>query len=944
MSSIPFQPAIFGASSAITVQLALGADLTQLRTSWTWTDVIADVMYSPGIDTVHGQADETSKGQPATCAFDLLNIANLYSYDNPTCVNYPNIVESTPVRVLRTNGAGVTSVEFFGFAIGFSPGYDETGKWTVTHVSAAGRLQRIGTGKSPFRSPAFRAMNAANVDFYWPCEEGQGAIRAAENNGGPSLQVAGSVEFGVDTSGTGVLAAIDFTNGGHVVAGVQTVAGAPWRIGYMIAPTVAIAQTARPVAWSTSDGATWTLELIPSAGAGNANLASLEYRSADLSVNFGQTLQLDLHTPALNLYDGTFHSIIVECYQNGANIGAVVYVDQVAQGHIASATGTASTLAAVKSIRGNYVNSGVEVTTYQLSHMFVDSLPVGTAYPSTIVNCLLNIGTSGAGWVGELAHVRWQRIATENNIPFTLTGTSATAMGVQGVLPLLDQLQEPITADGGIMYDGYDDGIGMICRASLYNQAATLTIDAGVNSQLDQPFEPVNDTQRLRNQFTASLTNSGFSVQPVTFSDLVTPRNINKVGIWDSSGSYNFSDATASIDLASRAAWEVGLGTVAGLRYPTLGINFISPFAAALEPAWLARPPVGFRVDVINVATSALNHPPNTVRSLAFGYAAHYDLHQHSVVMNTVSAEPWFTGVVASTLRIGSYTTGLIGANSANTTQLTMYSQDGPWITTLNANGGDFPIPVGVNGEQLSATAIASACVDSFTRTVAAGGWGNTTTPVLSWTVTGTASDFSVNGSRGLITTSATGSDRFATVGGVGNDHDIKVRVVAQAIPTTDVLRSGLTVRWSSSTDHYIGYAEVAPTSGLVTLVIAKRVAGTFTVLATVPLTASLKLTADAWLRFQIEGNGLALKFWNDGAVQEPPVWQAMVQDTSFAAGVTTGVFARRQGTAPTAVLFDDFEILNPQLITVTRAVNGVARATVNGDQVRLWRPAVIAG
>lgn len=939
--SIPFQPAIFGASSAITVELGLGADLTQPRASWPWTDVTADVMYNPGIDTVHGQADETSTAQPAACAFELLNLANLYSYDNPTCVNYPNVVESCPVRIRRTNGAGVVNVEFFGFATGFTPAYDTTGKWTVTQVAAAGRLQRISTGKSPLRSPVYRSTSSGRPDFYWTLEEGSGAAYGAEYNGGPAARPGGTVTFGATTTGTGTAAAVDFTPGGQMTAAAPSGAGQPWRVGWVMRPTLTVdVDTCRPLQWATADGTSWTINFFPTTlGLG---AAQLEYRSADLSVTLTTALDMSSGTPRTNLYDGNFHSVIVEGYQNGGNVSAVVHVDQYPVQHIPDAAGVPRTLAPVASWKANYKRTGVEVSTFQIAHVFIDTMP-GAVYPTTGLSTF-PIGASAYGWIGELAHVRWARIAAEFGIPTTVTGTSTIALGCQTNAAITGQLQEPVTADGGIMFDGFDDGIGFICRTSLYNQTATLTIDAGTNSQLDKPFEPVNDTQRLRNEFTASLVSNSASVQPVTFSDTITRVNINKAGIWDSSGSYNFTAATGAVDLGARAAWEVGLGTCTGLRYPTMGVNFISPFAAALETAWLARPPVGFRVDTTNVSTSALNHPPNTLRMLVMGYASHYDYHQHTIRMNMISAEPWFVGAVASTLRVGSYTTALIGGNSSNTTLLTMYSQDGPWITTLNANTGDFPIPVGVNGEQMSATAIASAAVDSFARTVAAGSWGNTTTPALAWTVTGTATDFSVNGSQGLITTSAAASDRFATVGGAGNDHDVKVRIVAMAIPTTGVVRAGLTLRWLSTADCYTGYAEVAITTGIVSLVIAKAVAGVTTVLVTTVLPSAYQLTADAFLRFQAEGSGLALKFWPATAVQEPPIWQAMAQDTSLASGATTGVFARRQGATPTTIKFDDFEIVNPQLITVTRAVNGVARATVNGDQVRLWRPAALAG
>jgi len=200
---------------------------------------------------------------------------------------------------------------------------------------------------------------------------------------------------------------------------------------------------------------------------------------------------------------------------------------------------------------------------------------------------------------------------------------------------------------------------------------------------------------------------------------------------------------------------------------------------------------------------------------------------------------------------------------------------------------------------------------DNFNRTVAAGGWG-TASDGKTWTTSGTAANFSVDGAEGIITPTATASDRIAWVNVGGPEQDVQALVRIADTAETSSLNIGLVARLTDASNYYS--VELRQNStGTLTLMIRKRVAGVATDLLSMTV-ASLNASTTAWryLRFQVQGTILRAKVW--GVDEDEPGWMLTVSDTSLTTGNNAGAFARDNTTAaaPSSFMFDNFSVGPP--------------------------------
>lgn len=220
--------------------------------------------------------------------------------------------------------------------------------------------------------------------------------------------------------------------------------------------------------------------------------------------------------------------------------------------------------------------------------------------------------------------------------------------------------------------------------------------------------------------------------------------------------------------------------------------------------------------------------------------------------------------------------------------------------------------------------------LDTFTR-VTANGWGVADTGQAWTTNGGAAADFSTNGTVGLISVTATLSDRFVTLDTLGVDQDISVVLDTNTVPTGGTTEYGLTGRWTDANNHYIGYAQPALITGGITAVLARRVAGTLTVLASVAL--GISITADTTIRMRLCGNRVQLKLWLT-ATAEPTTWAIDVIDpTPTLTSTRAGVFARRDAgnATPTVFAYDNFSVDAPY-DSVYRVYPDGTRALLRGS------------
>ncbi|MGQ4358572.1 hypothetical protein [Streptomyces sp. SAS_272] len=283
----------------------------------------------------------------------------------------------------------------------------------------------------------------------------------------------------------------------------------------------------------------------------------------------------------------------------------------------------------------------------------------------------------------------------------------------------------------------------------------------------------------------------------------------------------------------------------------------------------------------------------------------------------------------------------LLTAATATGTQLLVGSAPGPEWTR---NPVQFPFNVTAAGEEMRATAVASWAKDAFGRTVS-GGWGSADTGQV-WTASGgtVGTDYAVGSGYGQHILTTTNASRRSGVPHTFPDVDVIVSMTTSAAATGASLYGGPIVRYVDADNLYMLRVEVT-TGNAILLDVRKRVAAVETSIGT--YTTSLTHVAGTFLRCRLQaiGSRIRAKVWPASGA-EPIDWQVTVTDfditTSAYVGARSIAAPGNTNVSPT-VRFDDFEVLNPQLMTVVRSVNGVVKPVPADTPIRLAQPAYLA-
>jgi len=203
---------------------------------------------------------------------------------------------------------------------------------------------------------------------------------------------------------------------------------------------------------------------------------------------------------------------------------------------------------------------------------------------------------------------------------------------------------------------------------------------------------------------------------------------------------------------------------------------------------------------------------------------------------------------------------------------------DGPYYGLLDTNT---PIRLGV-----------VALSDTFTRTVS-NGWGTANSTLSqSWTVTGTASNWSTNGSRGNIIIPAANTAVGGTLSNAdARDVDVVGTVTPLATATGSEYGMGIFVR-KTDFSNYVFCVLRFETAGSCTLEIHSVVAAAHTV-TSYPIPSSSYTANNAWkVRIQADGSAIRAKAWPVSG-SEPTSWQAQRTDRNNT-GTAIGIYAYR--------------------------------------------------
>jgi hypothetical protein len=682
----------------LTVLAAFGADLSADPSTWPWTNITGDVRAGT-VTIAPGRGDETGQASSAACSFQLLNNNKDFSAHNPAGPNYPNVRRNTPIHVIVD-----PATRFFGYANGFTPSWDTSGKQAIVSVSASGSLRRLTQGKSPLRSVLYRSISAAKPVAYWSLEDGSTASQGASAlTGGSPLAWSGTPPTRSSKTLRGSAPLITLATDTGLAGSVQPYTSSAnwWGIQFVInIPT-------RP----TSD-----LPIITLFTNGSRTRWDLGYGPGGGGVMFWNVFDANgnMQTVSTTGFDGSFpdgnpwgKDIIIgwNIHQSGSNIavdGAWAWQDSGGLDLIASFFNGTITGATNGTVNRVEVLPGWSRSGWSYGHISVWGQPF-SLYSRQM-----------AGYNNELVTDRLARLCAEQGVPLTITGTSTTRMGPQGIDSFVNLLRDCESTDLGLLYDGFGPGLGYITRAARYNQTAALTLDMAAG-QVAAPFAPVDDDQKNRNLYKVDRKNGSSA----TYEDTDGPLGTTAIGTYDSSATVNVATDTV---LPNYASWLVHQGTVEGFRYPALNLDLAA--VPALIDDWVAAR-LNSRIDVLNVDSKATGHAAGTVSLLDEGYTETLGPKSWKVAANCSPERPWEVFEVESPQR-GRLQTGgskLQAGVSASAVSLQVATTSGPIWTTSATFPADFPFDIEVSGERMTVTGVVgTSSPQTFTVTRAVNG------------------------------------------------------------------------------------------------------------------------------------------------------------------------------------------------------------------------------
>jgi len=224
---------------------------------------------------------------------------------------------------------------------------------------------------------------------------------------------------------------------------------------------------------------------------------------------------------------------------------------------------------------------------------------------------------------------------------------------------------------------------------------------------------------------------------------------------------------------------------------------------------------------------------------------------------------------------------------------------------------------------RVRATGTLTGFLDTFTRSTS-NGWG-TATSGQSWSVTGTASDYSTNGSIARQSCGSVSVERLAVLDINKKDVYVYVEFQSPAAPLGGSQIVELECR-RTDTSNFMSARIELQTSGAIFAVLRKVVAGVSTTLASA--TTSLSFAASTWysLRFRAVDSDFAVKIWRT-LDDEPVAWTLVATDASITAATDLAVRSvLATGNTNTLPVVFDFDNL---------VVNGDAVVERSTDQIR---------
>lgn len=834
----------------------------------------------------------------------------------------------------------------------------------ITCVDAFAALQ-----SATLNTEYVMALLSMAPDYYWPLSEGSGSTMWAEGSGnnGPFL-AENSSKYGAGTlpsSGT----SIDIV-GSPSTTGVTLVQGSA--VGANCTGTFI---TCGPVAgtpgvlFPSSIGATtfsvtasiWYQAVLPRTAEVQMLIQVVTFAPNDtfllmpicVFVNTDGSLAVQLIANGSGIYvvagsagaydDGLPHLVVALGTQTvGGTSTVTLYVDNVLVATASASTATIgylSTPATNVQIGARNDGSGY---TQQLGGVVAQAALWSRALTADEINTLWLAG--GEGFSGETSGTRVARYLSYTYAGATSVDTGQSIMGpatVSANTKALAAIQGVTASENGNFWVDAEGEPEFAARTRRYLEL-TSTVTFGEDTEGGEtPYQEdiaySVDPTLVRNDVRVTQS-GGIIAVGGTQAAILASQAINFVQSFqrtiDVLDPNEVQDAANYIfNQFSTARQRVESVTIDPASWPT-----VWPVVLGLE--------IGDRVTVTRRAKAAN-------AGAGFSMTGDFFVEQISHDNIDMAAGTWLTTLLLSPVDLsqvglfdndtyGRFASGGAAIHTAITaadTSVVVDSTSGADVFTTDGT----PFGATVGDETVTVTAVASAAVDGFNRTVS-NGWGSADVGGAWSTSGGVAGNYAVAPSLGSQTMSTVNAPRstFLTV-----DYSYVEAVYAMqvsAVATGAMITGAFTCRGTNSSNEY-RYELLFQTNGTVDARIRSVVAGSATTLGS--NTGVLAVYTGATVinvRCQAFGSTLRMRVWTD-TIEPTDLWQVTATDTTWTSGVVGFLSQANTGCTNVnpAISVGGFTLVNPQTVTFTRPTDGTAAAHDAGTAVQVATPFVFA-
>lgn len=903
-----------------------------------WLDITRlddDTRVLGEVTITRGASDQQGEPVPTTAQFRYLDNNLTLDGENPRSAYYRKIsVPGTPLRV-KLDGEIRASLEIVAMPI--TPG--ETPEINEMTITAAGLLRQYDQGQPPLRSAAYRAFTAMVNDpyrvMYVPLEEESEATTVSVATGGAvTLGGPGTVSFGaVESMSSARLA--QFGSFDTFITFVLP----PWTntldqhlAGSLVRwPEAGLLNNAIIWRWYFTGGGIDYVDLLHTTG----DVLQLQFYAA------GAVVSTICTSDWTGILDDREAFLFCTFHQNGADIDARIRATT-ATSWLLQVSGTAAglTLGRMYQI---VMGTGSGVDGMGFGHLIVGSNKDAFGnFIDDLDSSSEALVTGARGYNLETAGARIQRLADEEDIPITVTGTATDTerLAPQGIDTLLGLIRTAARVDLGILAETRIAlQLNYRTRANLYNQAPTAQLTL---AHLQPGFRPTSDDLRVVNDFTANRPSGSSAHYAIPDGDVLhysTEAPPDGAGFRPNSGQI---EVGSDDQLNNQAAWRAHLGSWRERRFSAMTFELAKAVFDAADVAAVHALDLG---DVISFdMTGAPAYVPyNELRLMVRGYTETLSKFLHTITFDTIPADMYEVAQVDS-----GPTSTLANVIDDNDTSLKLAPGAGkPW----SESSTDLPYNIQVNGDPATITAISTDTPAFIAAGTASHASNASVTPGLPAGMTPDVGQLMVmvaairNSGTGTVNT-PTGWTRLDTVG-------VNLGVFGRYYRTGD---AAPTVTFTGGVANADTSARIAAFSGLSMALDHELQASLNSSAANVAYAAMPVRVAGGGKGVRRTNNVTLIAAWKQddttgvtaasGFTEAFEASTTTGDDQSIAldyrldtAAVATATGSKTWGGGAAAISRTFVLALRPlQTATVTRGIAGVAAARTVGDEVHGWR------